>query len=335
MQQPGVGRPGRSGEADDVAVVVDGRGGHARARDVDGGELAAGLVQLVGVRVAAGVGVEPDRGARVVDAQDLVNAPGLVRGLGVGVGGERPVPLHEAAVGVLAVHPEPCRVAQIVQRRHLGLHRAGEVLAGVVRLAVRRVEQVALVGVAGVAGAEVPGDHVVVVDAEQLVERRVGVVVEGGEAVAGRRASPVAEPGGVVAGRPGEGRCGHEERAGHAARRDGGQAGAPHAGRAGRACGPARARAGVRAGVNRVLSVHRGVPSGKRWGTKRPAGKPGQREPARVIGEGRVPRGHDQIRRPGTASRECTHANPDGCLHPRRRGSGHPRRGFGPALGAG
>jgi hypothetical protein len=53
--------------------------------------------------------------------------------------------------------------------------------------------------VAGRAGAEVPGDHVVHVDAQQLVERRAGLIVQRGERIGGR--------GGLVRG--GRGGLGH------------------------------------------------------------------------------------------------------------------------------
>lgn len=157
------------------------------AGDVQGGEDAGGLVECVGVGVAVFVVVEADGGAVVVDAQELVDRSGDVGGLWVGVAGEGAVPFDEAAVGAVGVDPEAGRVAFVVQAGDLGLLRAGEVLADVVVLLVGRVEQVALVGVPGDAAAEVAGDDPAAVDAEKLVERGVGLVVQGGEGVAGGR----------------------------------------------------------------------------------------------------------------------------------------------------
>src|SRR5258708_14005594 len=68
----------------------------------------------------------------------------------------------------------------------MGLHRAGHVDRLVTRLAVRGAQDVALVRAARGAGAGVPGDMAEVVDAEQLVEGRVGGVVEAAEGVPGR-----------------------------------------------------------------------------------------------------------------------------------------------------
>ena len=78
------------------------------------------------------------------------------------------------------------RDAGVVQAGHLRLYGAGVVLAGVVALAVRGLEQVALVRVALGPGAEVAGDLVLAVDAQELVEGVVVVVVQGAEVV-GRR----------------------------------------------------------------------------------------------------------------------------------------------------
>jgi hypothetical protein len=99
------------------------------------------------------------------------------------------VPVFSQLVVLPAVggDPEPGRVALVVDPGDLGLRRAGEVLVDVVGLGVGGVEQVALVRVGGGAGAEVPGDHVVHVDPQQLVERRVGLVVQGSEGVCRRR----------------------------------------------------------------------------------------------------------------------------------------------------
>src|SRR5215469_8621548 len=126
------------------------------------GHHAAGLLHLVGVGVARGVVVEPDRDPVVVDAQQLVDRPGHARRRGVVVGGEHAVPLHEAVAGAVAGHPEPAGVALVVDPGDLGLRRAGEVLAGVAALPVGGVDPVPLVRVPGGARTEVPGDHVVV-----------------------------------------------------------------------------------------------------------------------------------------------------------------------------
>ena len=89
-----------------------------------------------------------------------------------------------AKIGVLAdahvgVGPEPDVDRVVVQPRVLGLYQSGEVLIAVILLTVFRTEQqVTLVRVPGRAGAEVAGDDVGVVDAEQLVEGQVVVVVQ-------------------------------------------------------------------------------------------------------------------------------------------------------------
>ena len=117
--------------------------------------------------------------------------------LRVVVGGEHAVPLDEPVVGAVGGDPEPAGVALVVDPGDLGLRGAGEVLVDVVGLAVGRVEQVALVRVPGGAGAEVAGDHVVHVDAEQLVEGRVGLVIQGGKRVCRRRGLVRCDRGGL------------------------------------------------------------------------------------------------------------------------------------------
>src|SRR6266581_4856338 len=141
-----VGVAGRVGvEPDQVTRGVDAGGDGGHAGHVDRGELAGGLVQLVGVGVAPGVVVEPGRDAGVVDAEELVDRPLHVRGVGVVVGGEDAVPFDEAVVGAAGGDPEPGAVAEVVQAGDLGLRRAGEVLVDVAGRGVGRAEQVALV----------------------------------------------------------------------------------------------------------------------------------------------------------------------------------------------
>src|ERR1039458_1639241 len=87
-------------------------------------------------------------------------------------GAELAVDVDEAVVvvdqaGVVHAGGEPDGDTTVVQPGDLGLHRAGDVLAAV----PGRGQQVAHVRVALRAGAEVPRDHALVVDAKQLVER--------------------------------------------------------------------------------------------------------------------------------------------------------------------
>src|ERR1039457_2087409 len=122
----------------DVALAA--RPGWSQAwRPVDScgaGSLLRGGGEPIGVAVA--VDVEADRDVAVVDHAGVVHAG-----------------------------PEPDRDTTVVQPGDLGLHRAGDVLAAV----LGRGQLVAHVRVALRAGAEVPRDHALVVDAKQLVER--------------------------------------------------------------------------------------------------------------------------------------------------------------------
>ena len=131
------------------------------------------MVDPVGVRV------EANRYALIVDAEQLIHrSPVRVR---IRIGGEATERLDETEVVPVRIDPETGRGTDVVDGRDLGLHRIREVLIGVVPLAIGRGEGVALVGVAGEAAPEVAGDHAAVVDAEQLVEGWVGLVVEGPE----------------------------------------------------------------------------------------------------------------------------------------------------------
>ena len=175
--------------------------------------------------VALAVDPEADRNVIVVDAEQLVgHRAGGVAGREVGLA-EVAVHVDPAEVGVHAdthvgVGEEADRDAAVVQAGHLGLHRAGEVLVGVVSLAVRRLQQVALVRVARRAGAEVSRDQASVVDPEQLVERHVVLVIKGLDTVAGGLAS---------AHGAGAGRSGQAHRSGgHNPGRNGGGGDPPH-----------------------------------------------------------------------------------------------------------
>ncbi len=138
VQEAGDGRTIGSGqEADDIAIVVDAgsNGAMIGVRRNDGAEFAGSLVQFVGMIDAITVGVEADRDALIVNAQQLVD--GARTCVGVLVGGEDAVPLDEAEVFAGAVDPEANRIAQIVEARYLCLDGAGEVLIGVVALSIR------------------------------------------------------------------------------------------------------------------------------------------------------------------------------------------------------
>ena len=125
--------------------------------------------------------VEAYRNALIVEAEQLIDrAIARVRVL---VGGEDAVPFDETEVVAVAIDPEASRIAMVVDGRDLCLHRTGEVLIGVVSLAIGRGEGIAFVGMTGGTAAEVASDDAVVVDAEQLVEGWVGVVVEGCERI--------------------------------------------------------------------------------------------------------------------------------------------------------
>ena len=71
---------------------------------------------------------------------------------------------------------------QVVQCGHLGLHRTRDVLVLEVALGVRRLDRVAFVWmkdtVDDLADAEIASDLTVVVDAQQLVEGHVFIVVD-------------------------------------------------------------------------------------------------------------------------------------------------------------
>ncbi len=126
-----------------------------------------------------GVGVEAHRDALIVEAEQLIDRA-RVRVL---VGREDALPLDETEVVPVPIDPEAGRVAQVVDGRDLGLHRPGEVLIVIVVLAIRWGEGVAFVGMAAGATPEVASDLAVVVDAQQLVEGGVGVVVQGLERI--------------------------------------------------------------------------------------------------------------------------------------------------------
>src|SRR5487761_227827 len=175
-------------KASDRAGVVD-RGGGQRGRAVDGDRL-----EIPAVGVALAVGVEPDRPAGVIDAEQLVDRR-------VGGGPGREVDLVEAPV--LAPEPEVVVVrrggavlggeeadgdAEVIEPGNLRLRRAAEVLVVEVALAEWRGEHVSLVRVAGVAAAEVAGDFALVVNAEKLIKRDVALVVQGKDLKAARLA---------------------------------------------------------------------------------------------------------------------------------------------------
>jgi len=153
--------------------------------DVGGEGFRADAVG-VAVIVAGGVGVEADGGVAVIHPEKLVEAGHARRRDCVRVDhvGEGAADIGEAEIGVvrravIAVRPEADGGAGIVQPGHLGLHGAGKILVRVISLPVGRGKRVALVRMPGVAAAEIPGDHASIIDAEQLVEGRVVVVVEG------------------------------------------------------------------------------------------------------------------------------------------------------------
>ncbi len=173
-------------EADHIAVVVDPGGDHiAPARRDDFREFAGFLVELVAVVDAIAIGVEAHRDAVIVEAEQLIDRVGAR--VGVPIGGEDAMPVDETEVGAVAIHPEARRVALVIDGRDLGLHRSREVLIGVVVLMIRLGERVALVGMKGAidycAAAEVARDLSIVVDAQQLVEGRVRLVIQCLEAV--------------------------------------------------------------------------------------------------------------------------------------------------------
>src|SRR5579875_3354020 len=207
-QPAGSGARGAGREADDVVAVVDPGRLRRDAGDLDVVVLLRGLVDGVRVGVADAVVVEADGDPGVVDAEELVDLAGHLRRLGVAEGLERAVPLHEAVVVAGVADPETGRVlvGVVVDAGHLRLGGTGVVLVGVVALPVRGNERVPAERMGRAADPVVAGDGALGVDPEELVERRVGLVVEGRERVAGGGVGPRC--------RGGVGRPTHREQAG-------------------------------------------------------------------------------------------------------------------------
>ena len=130
---------------------------------------------------AIAIGVEAHCNTVIVEAEQLIDRAGPR--VGIPIGGEDAIPFDEAEVVAVAIHPEARRVALVVDGRDLGLHRSREVLISVDVLMIWLGERVALVGVATGATTEGARDLSIIVDAQQLVEGRVRLVIQCLEAV--------------------------------------------------------------------------------------------------------------------------------------------------------
>ena len=125
--------------------------------------------------------VEAYRDTLVIETQQLIH--GTIACFWVFVRGEDAVPFDKAKVVTVAIDPEASRVAMVVDGRDLRLDGTGEVLILVVSLSIRIGDSIAFVRMARSTATEVSGDDAVVVDTEQLVKGRVGVVVESRERI--------------------------------------------------------------------------------------------------------------------------------------------------------
>jgi hypothetical protein len=172
-------------EAGDVTIVVDARRSCAGSSGRKNfGEFAGCLVQAIGMIDAIGIRVEADRNAAVINAQQLID--GAFASVGVFIRREDAVPLNEAGVDAITVNPEAGCVTFVVDGSDLSLHRAREVLVDIVALTIGWLEGVALVGMTGSAAAEVARNDAVIVDAQQLVEGGISLVIQRGEGIARR-----------------------------------------------------------------------------------------------------------------------------------------------------
>ena len=173
-------------ETDDIAIVVDTCCCDVGAtRDQDFCEMSRSTIEAEAVIDALSIGIEANGDPMIVKAEDLVD--GSCASIWVFVGSVDAIPLDEAKVVAIAIDPEACGVAVVVDGGDLCLDGAREVLIAKVVLMIGWDNAIAFVRVKGPIDdcptTEVACDFAVVVDAEQLVEGRVGLVVDGLEFV--------------------------------------------------------------------------------------------------------------------------------------------------------